>query len=650
MSMQIKSLIIYSRDGEVRELPFKLGAVNIITGKSSTGKSAIIEIVEFCLGRSSFNVPEGVIRDTVSWYGVIYQVHDTQVLIAKPAPAAERISQSRVYFEEGVSVSPPPFEKLVPNSDDKAVIQALSRLVGVSPNLNVPEGRQSREPLEATIRHASFYLYQDQSVIANKHVLFHRQMEDFMPQAIKDTLPYFLGAVREDRLKLEQEAKNARRELKLAEREFAEAQYIGADKARRGQSLLAEAQQVGLIAEDFVAADAQAVGAALKKVVKWRPQMAVPVVDDRLPKLRRELIQVRREFADNQERIEAGESFAREATGYSTEATQQLMRLESIYLFGAQSGRSELCPLCSSVVSEPSPKISVINQMLQRLKDNLDTAQRERPRLREHLHKLKEKREAIRARIKEREIAIEAILEEEEAARGLRDSNARVARVVGRVSLYLESVRFLEETSGLKAQIAKLKSRVSYYEHLLDTTEEEDMRASILNRIGLEMTDLARKLDLEHSEYPYRFDLSKLSVIADRPERPIPMERIGGAENWLGCHLIAHLAIHKHFVQQKRPVPNFLILDQPTQVYFPSVERYRAMEGKASDLETSDADIAAVRRMFDLLFNVCKAFSPDLQIIVLEHANLDEDRFQNALVEQPWTEGRALVPGGWLHK
>jgi len=161
MSMQIKSLIIYSRDGELRELPFKLGAVNIITGKSSTGKSAIIEILEYCLGRSSFNVPEGVIRDTVSWYGVIYQIHDTQVLIAKPAPAAERASQSRVYFEEGVSVSPPPFEKLVPNSDDKAVVQVLSRLVGISPNLNVPEGRQSREPLEATIRHTSYYVYQD---------------------------------------------------------------------------------------------------------------------------------------------------------------------------------------------------------------------------------------------------------------------------------------------------------------------------------------------------------------------------------------------------------------------------------------------------------------------------------------------------------
>jgi hypothetical protein len=646
--MQIKSLIIYSRHGEVREVPFKLGAVNIITGKSSTGKSAIIEIVEFCLGRSSFNVPEGVIRDTVSWYGVIYQIHDTQVLVAKPAPVGNKIFQSRVYFEEGVSVTAPPFDKLVPNSNDGAVIQALSRLVGISPNLNVPERGQSREPLEATIQHASFYLYQDQSVIASKHVLFHRQMEDFIPQAIKDTLPYFLGAVREDRLKLEQEAKNARRELKLAEREFAEAQYIGGDKARRGQSLLAEAQQVGLIPEDFVAADGQAVGAALKKVVKWRPRTAVPVVDDRLPKVRQELIQLRREFGENQERIEAGESFAREAKGYSTEASEQLMRLESIHLFGEQTGRSELCPLCSAVLSEPSPKMAVINRRLQRLKDNLDTAQRERPRLREHLHKLKEKREAIRAGIKERELAVEAILEEEKASKRLRDSNARVARVVGRVSLYLESVSFLGETSGLKAQLAKLKSRVSYYEHLLDTSEEEDMRASILNRIGLEMTDLARKLDLEHSEYPYRFDLRKLSVIADRPERPIPMDRIGGAENWLGCHLIAHLAIHKHFVKQKRPVPNLLILDQPSQVYFPSVERYRAMEGKASDLEASDADIRAVRRMFGVLFEVCKSVSPDLQIIILEHANLDQAEFQSALVEEPWTEGRALVPEGWL--
>lgn len=87
MSIQIKSIILYNSDGEVRVLPFKLGKINIITGKSSTGKSAIIDIIEYCLGRSDFRIPEGKIRDNVKWYAVLYQLDETQILIAKPAPA-----------------------------------------------------------------------------------------------------------------------------------------------------------------------------------------------------------------------------------------------------------------------------------------------------------------------------------------------------------------------------------------------------------------------------------------------------------------------------------------------------------------------------------------------------------------------------------
>jgi hypothetical protein len=97
------------------------------------------------------------------------------------------------------------------------------------------------------------------------------------------------------------------------------------------------------------------------------------------------------------------------------------------------------------------------------------------------------------------------------------------------------------------------------------------------------MTEWARQLELEHSDSPYRLDLNKLTVVADRPERPIPMERMGGGENWLGCHLIALLALHKHFIERNRPVPHFLILDQPTQVYFPTEEAYLSLQGTTSD-------------------------------------------------------------------
>jgi hypothetical protein len=67
MSLQIEKLILYSRTGEIRELRFKTGHLNILTGASKTGKSAIIDIVDYCTGRGECNVADGVIRKYVGW-------------------------------------------------------------------------------------------------------------------------------------------------------------------------------------------------------------------------------------------------------------------------------------------------------------------------------------------------------------------------------------------------------------------------------------------------------------------------------------------------------------------------------------------------------------------------------------------------------
>ncbi|WP_227468455.1 DUF3732 domain-containing protein [Delftia acidovorans] len=65
-------------------------------------------------------------------------------------------------------------------------------------------------------------------------------------------------------------------------------------------------------------------------------------------------------------------------------------------------------------------------------------------------------------------------------------------------------------------------------------------------------------------------------------------------------------------------------------------------------MEQGDADLRAVQKMFWVLHEIVKELSPNLQIIVTEHANLPEDWFQESLVEPAWREGRALIPADWL--
>ncbi len=104
---------------------------------------------------------------------------------------------------------------------------------------------------------------------------------------------------------------------------------------------------------------------------------------------------------------------------------------------------------------------------------------------------------------------------------------------------------------------------------------------------------------------------------------------------------MAHLALHSWFVNKARPVPRFLFLDQPSQVYFPAE---RDIEG-AVDAK-ADEDRLAVLRMFELMRDVLAELNPGLQIIVTEHADFKDQWYQQAVVER-WRHGEALIPRAW---
>ncbi|MGA9139032.1 MAG: DUF3732 domain-containing protein, partial [Methanocella sp.] len=196
--------------------------------------------------------------------------------------------------------------------------------------------------------------------------------------------------------------------------------------------------------------------------------------------------------------------------------------------------------------------------------------------------------------------------------------------------------------------VKSLQSAISGFERELSDSEINEMKDSILSSISSQMSKWANDLELEYKGYPYRLDINKLTVVVDKSGKPISMKTsMGSAENWLGCHLIALLALHRHFIENKRPVPNFIIMDQPTQVYFPP-EKYAEMEGMTTEL--GDDDRIAVKRLFKFILQACNDMAPNLQIIITDHANLDWDIFQDALVEAPWRGNNALIPQDWYNR
>ena len=232
MSFQILGIAVYNEHGETREIKFKRGAVNIITGASKTGKSALIQIVDYCLGRTSYLIPAGKIRKTVVWYAVKLTSESSEVIIARPAPEKGVQSNTEVFLLQGTKLKFPKLDDLEKTMNTSGLEKFLTEMIGITANRNVPKEGHSRDPLTANIKHAKFLLFQPQYRIADQTSLFYRQEDDTISQAIKDTLPYFLGAVGDERFDQVQKLRRARRKLKLLERRLADEDAIrGADNS-----------------------------------------------------------------------------------------------------------------------------------------------------------------------------------------------------------------------------------------------------------------------------------------------------------------------------------------------------------------------------------------------------------------------------------
>lgn len=645
--MKIKSIHLYSHDKQRRDLQFKVDGLNVITGRSSTGKSALSEIIEYCMGRSTFNVPEGVIRDKVAWFAVIYQFGDEQVLIAKPTPRGGGASCSTAMLRRGPNLQTPAYGDLVENSHDEAIVSLLSRLLGIPENRTDVAIEHSRDSFEANIKHTFYYLFQKQGLVANKDQLFYRQNEQFQPQTIRDTLPILLGVSSHDRYELEAKLRIAQRGLRLNTKQLEQAQDAINTSHERAISLYSEAKAVGVLNGAVDDANAEGIIEILRDALAWKPEQTPEDDGSRISTVEHEIEKLRKDRGDVQNRIDAARRFSKRASGYENEATEHLDRLSSIKALPKNPHTGEWqWPFSERNLALESPVATVLLNEVKSLEAELRVATGQRPKLDAYQKELDDELRAVAEAIRDKETELSAAIAANEVIAQMGTRNAAAARVVGRISLFLENLASDDEIARLEADHRRLKLSVEALQTRIGADDSNERLSSILNIISTQVSRYIQKFDAEFGHFPARFDLTNVTIVIDRPERPVPMSRTGGGENHLAYHLSALLALHLFAVKNNRPIPRFLLIDQPTQVYFPSEQIYKEADGSIQKTET-DADLAAVRRLFDLLHKFTQEDAPGFQLIVTEHANLREQWFQDALVEQPWTKPPALVPEDW---
>jgi hypothetical protein len=259
---------------------------------------------------------------------------------------------------------------------------------------------------------------------------------------------------------------------------------------------------------------------------------------------------------------------------------------------------------------------------------------------------LLEERDASLRRISELNSTLSALAETSDLVARERQRVNIQSYVRGKIAEYLASVVSLDsaELDSLRAEVAQLQSAVRELEASLDPAHLRSMVDSAVARISRDVTAIAQRLGLEHSEGGVRVDANRLTVVADTPAGPAYLDagHIGSGLNWVGYHLAVYLSFHRFFIEQSRPVPRFILIDQPSQAFFPSDRQ------SGGDLEElSDTDREHTKDLYQLMQSEVSTQEGALQLIALDHADFDDEWFQDCVVER-WRDGDALIPRGWF--
>ena len=173
--------------------------LNIITGRSSTGKSALIEIFDYCFGSSDFTIPEGVITKNAEIYFVLLKLKDRKLLLGR------RNKSSKIFikefdesdFEDGcISLE-------VFFAHNFLTLPHFKKELGHYFGINITDteleltssfyrGQKNPSP---SIRSFMSYMLQHQNLIANKHAVFYRFDEKEKREQAIEHFKIFLGLV-----------------------------------------------------------------------------------------------------------------------------------------------------------------------------------------------------------------------------------------------------------------------------------------------------------------------------------------------------------------------------------------------------------------------------------------------------------------------
>lgn len=535
MNCFVKFVGVLDKVGSTHYVEFTQG-LNVITGKSSTGKSAIIEIFDYCFGSSDYTVPEGVITARADIYFTVLQFQSMALVLArrgesnscfirevnKPDDIEGLKSVSAEFFSKNYFQSLAIFKK------------ELGRYFGVTLT-DVDEdtssrGYTGRKSATPSVRSFTSFMLQHQNLVANKHAIFFRFDEKEKREQTIDHFKVFLGLADQEYFILAQRLNEKKQDLKKIE----------AALPKKAEEKYRAAEQISHALHEYSSISGEPLIESSMESIVSNPQWALDVITNapvRVNALSSKFEKQRIELEEGRSTILAklrglqrrrsaavasitfAESFRESVAGIQTPASADIA--------------VSVCPFCASGTNHAEHEANRLSEAIAWLNNELRLSPYMRESFIEDEKKLSSEIEVVRQELMIIQGHLEKLDKQTEDLKNKRSMSELAMKAKLRVEATLELL-VAKSTSDLvfkkeilEKDIKDLSSQLRKY-NMAERLEELD------KLIESSMQEIGKKFDFEESYRPInlKFSLDTFDLWHERSDgRKVFLRAMGSGAN-----------------------------------------------------------------------------------------------------------------------
>lgn len=657
MKFQIEKLIVWPKNKAFapREVRFRSGVVNVITGASRTGKSAIIPIIDYCLASSDCFIPIDTIRDYASWYGIIFQTSTEKMLIARRVPDGPRVSND-FFLLRGLELSVPPM--IEEANETLNGVKLILNTIAATPFFSLGDDDDQNFKARLGFRDLMALVFQSQEIVANQNILFYKTHAHEHRERLRNWFPFILGAETLDVLKARHRLKSLDLELKRLRREFAEVKKTSDGWVSNILGHLEVASEYGLIQEGIPKdAGTEQLLAIAKNVLENIPDQSksnasnIERANAEIASLEGKDEELSTAIGAIKKRLGDVQRLRSSFLDYGGGVKKRVDRLHISQWLRAVSKEASTCPACGSS-GHPNAACELEEICLafeayegdsKRAAEVPSSFDREEVCLKEELDQLLVKKRALQQRF-------DLLMSKDKNAQREFQKRKDMYLFLGHLKASSEVFERLTDGGDMQRAISDLEEERLRLSALLNDQKVEQLVKLAAGKIAQNMLDHLKKLDVEekYRGVAPRFSISDLNIsVLSNDGNWHFLAEVGSASNWVSFHLALMCGLQEFFLSQKTSVvPGFTVFDQPSQVYFPKLKKKLVADDE--DPKYGDEDVNAVKSMFKTLADSVLESNGEWQAIVLDHADGSVyENIKGIFEVEEWRNGKKLIPEAW---